>query len=107
MLHVDTLENASYRSSSVYFLARFVSTFAPDMDLLMFSAAPFMSPVLMMAPPTMTSVAPASTYSPAFSAVMPPATATGMDTASTIFLRTSMGGSSPLICVSMPMCMQI
>ena len=55
----------------------------------------------------MTSVAPASTYSPAFSAVMPPATATGMDTASTIFLRTSIGGSSPLICVSMPMCMQM
>ena len=66
-----------------------------------------MSPVLIIAPPTMMSEAPASTYSPAFSAVMPPATATGMDTSAMILFRTSTGGSSPLICVSMPMCMQM
>lgn len=106
MLHVDTLPKASNRSCSEYFLARSVSTLAPSMAALMFLAAAVMSSVLRIAPPTMTSEAPASTYSPAFSAVMPPATATGIDVSATILLRTSAGGSSPLIWESMPMCMQ-
>ena len=107
MLHVETLENASKRSSSEYFLARSVFILAPAMALFTFSAAPLMSSVLIIAPPTMTSDAPASTYCPAFSAVIPPATATGMETASTIFLRMSIGGSAPFIWVSMPIWRQM
>ena len=61
MLQVETLAKASKRSSSVYFLARSVLILAPAMAFLMFSAAPLMFSVLMMAPPTMTSEAPAST----------------------------------------------
>jgi len=94
-------------NSSVSVYLRDISAliaFPEAMASLTRQAAAVTSRSLMMAPPTMMMEAPAARSSGADSEVMPPATATGTDTAAATCRTISTGAAPPFICSSMPTC---